>query len=766
MVKIAVVQNGTDVARSSWADVADTYRACAALLSDEVLTVTVEFFADEVVGRMLAELDRDTFACVVFTSNALTSDQVHRAVVRHLEQLHGYLAKGGGLVVLHQWLDSLSPVIPDRLCPTMATRQSAAPDPNPVHPFRRDDVLLHYPVEVAVDRLRDGGHESGPAWLFYKALDLPALPDALKAVLVRDETEAVVVRTDDHVPERIVISTALLDWQHNMDLLVNAMRWAAFGSPHRLVRRGEEAAPTKFLHRWLRMDGSSTFSVAVEPGASLSGAERWLLTDPESQLEVFIVPADHLPVTHDQPEVIRFLERGGTLLTADAETKLAASRVSVFVGHYAERTLAREFYAELRAVSGWNSVESAFDVRNIVGALVLLWADEPNRTPAAVSPAEVAGLGPEIRTRLSTTRHQEDVASSIALAQTLALLGAGPEADLGLVDWMFERPLARSFDVRLQLIAVRAGWAGRPEPGYVASACAELEQAAPGLASVSPVVRILDSVALLGQLGLLEAKPAEIAAIGELVADLLDAFPAQPEMGWVSVEASADVVRGLIALLDVLPAEHDVLAARLADHAVTGADVLQRALRRYERNVRGVAWRARLTHGLVLAARYFPIGLQRLSTLQWPDSGFGPSAGTPGTGSPVTERSLVEHLGAENKRLQARQEESAATIRDKDVLLTEQQLATRVGRVVATWLPIVLLVVGAVSVAVAVGVQSVWSLIANIGVLLAALVTLLALLFAGLARVHLLSPSGRTVQIALEKAAVPLLTSLGKVRGR
>jgi len=45
-------------------------------------------------------------------------------------------------------------------------------------------------------------------------------------------------------------------------------------------------------------------------------AYAWLLTDPESQVEAFIVAPENLPDMRDRPEVLRFLERGGTITAA------------------------------------------------------------------------------------------------------------------------------------------------------------------------------------------------------------------------------------------------------------------------------------------------------------------------------------------------------------------------------------------------------------------------------------------------------------------
>jgi len=616
MPRIAVVQNGTDVARSSWADVVDCYQESCRLLSGPGVEFTATFVVDDAVGPLLDGLDGSDIACVVFASNSLTSDRVANAVARRAERLREFVRGGGGLVVLHQWLDSLAPVVPDDLCPQMATRVGLAPAPSSIE-FLGQDVLMHVPAEVDRSRLRDGGNDHGPSWLFFKAFDRNSLPAGLAPVLVRDNDQAVMVRSVDHIAERVVLSTILLDWQHNVELLANVIHFGAVGPPRRLIWREPGASTSELLHRWLSMDGASLVRPLAAPDEPLTAVDRWLLAERSSYVDTLVVPPDALDSASSRPEVLTFLERGGAIVTADRATHLPASRVTALVGSYTERSLAARLQAELRAVAGWDNVESAFDLRNIVGAVALLEQDPANSTEASVTLAELAPLAPEICARLAIPRHREDVSSSIALGQVVALLVRDDLLDASLVDWMQGSPLAREFDAALQVRAVVAAWARAPDDDFLTDVAAALRERADLLLSPAPVVRILDSVALLAQLRLLGPDTTTGAVeLGEVVADLLTRFRADPEAGWLSAEATADIVRGLVVVLDRLPPERADVAARLSRRVATGADVLRRTLQRYERNPRGVAWRARLTHALVETDRRFPIGLQRLATMQ------------------------------------------------------------------------------------------------------------------------------------------------------
>lgn len=758
MPHIAVIQNGTDVARSAWADVISCYQESCRLLSANGEQFDLTFYSDETVAPLLEALDRSEVDCLVFATNALTSEQVARAADRHAGRLRDFLHRGGGLVVLHQWLESLDVVLPEELRPKMTTRTGAEPDDISLSSGARDDSVLHVPSSVMVDRLRDGGHEHGPSWLFFKALDRRSLPEGLTTVLAKDEDQAVLVRTEDHLPERIVLCTMLLDWQHNVGLLANVIRFAAAGPPRRLIWRDPQVSSAELLHRWLCMDDAALVRLVPARGEDLTPVDDWLLRERGSAVEMLVVPPDHLDDAAERPEVLRFLERGGTVVSTDRATRISASRITALVGDYSQRQLASRLYAELRAVTDWETVESAFDARNIIAAIALLELDPANVSPVAVTTAGLRHLAQDACDRLRTPRHREDIASSIALAQIVPMLTPDGPLDTSLVTWMASHPLCRDFDAEFQIRALRAAWERAADHDFLDDLATAMMAREPALVSLAPVIRCLDSVAFLDQLELLASdRPTTSPVLADVVARVLARFPADQAAGWLSVEATADVVRGVVALLRHVPADSDV-ADRLARHVATGADVLRRALNRHDRTARGVARRARLTHALVEADRAFPIGLQRLATLRWPDGGTSTAT------EEYVDQALVEHLATVNVRLRNTVADMSA---DAEVLRTglrDQRIAATLGRGFATSLPALVITAAAVWVALAIGAESVWGLLANVGSLATILVLLLSLLFSALARVGLLAAPGRSFLDAAEKVAVPVISSLGKLK--
>lgn len=694
----------------------------------------MQIFTDEGVGFLLDRIDSDEYACLVFASNALLSGQVERALARHREQLQEYLRRGGGLVVLHQLADTLASLLPDDLCPEQAERvaqrgtaRAQAHDP--------DDVLLHFPVTVDVDALTDGGARAGPPSLFFKGLTLGSLPQKLKLVLSHGN-EGLVARTYDHLPERVVVATPPLDWQHSAAFLANLIRFASVGAPRRLVWQTEENSRPELLRRWLSIDGRTSIRTAPPDGEPIDPVDAWLL----DTVDIFVIPPDQMSSAENRPEVRRFLAHGGSLIATDRATHLQASRITALVGNHTERMLATRLQGELRAVRGWETIQYAFELRNIVTVLALLSTDRANRSSATVELDSLGQLRLDIRERLQDPIHQEDLSSSIALAQILFLLSHG-RLDRNLITWMERDPRRAQFEVGLQIRAVTALSRRQRDDEYLVAVHAELTSRRAELNSLAAVVRLLDSVAMLDQVGLLDPHAPGAAELAELVCSLLEEYPPNPRAGWMSVEATAELVRGLVVLYERIDSD-DELSARVAEHIGTGVAVLRQAFRRYERNRKGVAWLARLIHAIVLAERRFPLGLQRFATLEWPE------AADEDAPARTVPQSLLEHLASENGELRLRQEEFA-----------HQRLAAKLGRGTATTLATVAAAAPFAWLITVVGFTSVWTLIGNLAIIALLPLAVLTGLYTLLAREHLLARPADAARRWLG-AAVPLLARI------
>lgn len=740
MPRVALIQDGTEVARQKYADVADFFRDCCTALSNEGLTYSLEIFTDDAVGFLLNGISQDQFDCLVFASNALLSDGVRVAVVRHGQSLKDYLSSGGGLILLHQIRPGVEDMLPPDLRPEVADRADWGEDTADAEDA--DDVLLRYPEPVAVDRLCDSGHDFGPRPLFWKTLRRESLPPKLWPILTQHGggRGVLLARTRSRSPERAVIATMPLDWQRNTGLVKNALRYACLGEPRRLLWRRESTPRTEIFLRWIYMDGAT--AVRPVPTGDLAGIDQWLL----ATIGVCIVQPDDFDQIRARPEVQTFLSRGGTLITAGLDAQQGVSRVAALVGNYPQWALARQLQAELEAIPGWDTLDNAFKLRNIVCALAYL-RDRGLRDPViSIAPEDLAHLAPGIRQRLTEPQHRADLSSSIALGEVLSHLTPGPRDNPEYFAWMHATPLQDGFDVALQIRALTSLWQRRPDSGFVAAAAAHLRERASQLRSIAPVVRIMDAVAMLDQDGLLVADPPAAEALGDTVCDILEQLQGDSRFGWMSVEATADITRGMVTLLGRVAAPDSPTAHRLAVHLGAGVTTLRRAVSHYERDASGVAWLARVAHAIILADARFPIGLQRLASLDWPDHDAVSDIAT------AWEESLVADLAVQNKELRGRNQQVEETIRSREQELEELQLPARVGRAAATTATLAVLTAGVVLFLLEFSPRSLWQVLTNVGWLLPGLLALLTGAFHLLARWNLLAEPAVNALAAIGRA--------------
>jgi hypothetical protein len=742
MARFAVIQDGTELARQTEADIAGCFERCGELLSVDGGSFEPTIYTDEAVGPLLDRITADEYRCLVVASNALTSGQIERELARRRANLSRYLAAGGGIVVLHQLVDSLSSLLPDDLAPAVVARSSARGD-QPATAYDPDDILLRYPCEVDLAGFTDGGFPDGPPSLFYVALAPGSLPERLKPV-IRYGAEVLVARSYDHVDERVVIATLPLDWQRSVSLLANAIRLACAGPPRRLIWHSRPAGRRQLLVEWLTADGRASVRPPVPDEQPLDATQRWLLTS----VDLVVVPADRLPAARNRPELSRFLARGGVLVAPhDDQLAGSASRVTAIVGAHTETQLARRLYGELRAITGWAAADYAFELRNIVTALAFLGSNPVNQRPGSVELAELEPLEPDLIERLRNPHHREDLSSSLAHLQSLAFLTAPAKLHPDVYEWACGSPRRERYDVGLQIRAVTALATRQADPNFGVAAGAELRSHQDD-SSLAAVIRVLDAVAVLDQAGLLQVDAAQTAELVDLSCAVLERHPPNQGAGWLSVEGTADATRGLVALLDRLPAGDRARTSRVADQIGLAAGLLRQALRRYERNRKGVAWLARVVHAAVAVDRCFPIGLQRLAEVEWPGRVDEP----PSTAG--TEHTLTEYLALENKIL-----------RDREREFTDARRAARLGRAVAT-------VGGATLVAapfgyllVRLGVESAWSLLGNVAILATSLLAITAGVFSLLARWRLLAaPAGRVLEWI--GATIPVVAALSGLRRR
>jgi len=216
----------------------------------------------------------------------------------------------------------------------------------------------------------------------------------------------------------------------------------------------------------------------------------------------------------------------------------------------------------------------------------------------------------------------------------------------------------------------------------------------------------------------------------------------------MSIEASADIARGIVALLGRIPAHDSPFARRLAAHLATCVVTLRQAVGQYDRDASAVAWLARVIHAIILADASFPLGVQRLASLKWPlEGGLAEVASG-------WEESLIATLAAQNSDFRRRNHE-----------LDRERLAARVGRATATVVSTAVLASVAVLLFLKLGTKSPLGVLANLAWLLSTLLASLGATFQLLNHWDLLAAPAQPA-LAWAKKATEVLPDFGKFKSR
>jgi hypothetical protein len=668
---IAVVYWGTEAARHRYADLPAWLRDVRTLPSTRGLQF--DAYADSEADYLLDGIDPRDYSCVVFASNALKGDAVQEAVARHATDLDSYAERGGGLVVLHQYIepDDLSRLFPFlrdeyRLALQASVDVRGAAVPIAVN---SEDILLRFPAATPA-----GGSGSergtGPRPLHWRTLDGTALGATFLPVLTSGKEGApILARTLAGARRRVVVSTVPLDWHDQRALFVNAVSYAARGEPAR-VWLG--AAGDHRLRSWLDADGRT-----VEATRASKDSSTWAL----SRAHLLVVPqGDDLDKLASRPEMLAFFERGGIAVTSRSPVK-AGSKFEALVGQPLDRDLIDRVAAELRATA-WEGPFEPYGRRNVVSLLKLLNDLHATWTGLTLDTTRLTHVREVVIEQLRSRETRRDVGSSVAHAHVLGFVESGDFSEH--VAWLSDQN-EPSEDVKLQIEAVRrvarrepasawleraAAWADRSLPGR------DGEEPSPPLGTARPassshrghtrhagdgqevgrLVRVFDTLAVLARLGLLPRDVAPSVTLAERCCDVLESHGLDPRTGWFSRSTTADLACGLAALFERNLRGTEV-AVRVEALLAEAAVYLRGALTGYRRTDRGLGELCRMVEALLVIERASPLAIKHFVRAEWPQD--DPSVDS----SAADELSLARALAHEVDRIRVENERLAESAR-------------------------------------------------------------------------------------------------------
>lgn len=314
-MRLVVISDPLESGRQIHSDGGDFLRGVVshhAHLGDVRLVSPTE---DEVADELDA-LDPSETAAVIFETNSLRHPDsiVARAVRDRARKLSEYLAGGGGVLVLHQYV--LDRPVLELETDTVAFRAHEGA----VLPLRTDRVRSVLEVPHRIDESsRPPSAESSQigrlvSWL---ALDSEQLAGC-DIVLRSAQGLPLLAVSSTEIEGRLAVSALPLDWHRWGDLLANAVRYVALGDPRVLVW-GEDD------------DYEPTIERALASGIALR-ARR----DPATGVDrLSPAPVLHIdvPGSHSMPTGTRstVLSRGATVLAPSARDRARHNTVSYTV---------------------------------------------------------------------------------------------------------------------------------------------------------------------------------------------------------------------------------------------------------------------------------------------------------------------------------------------------------------------------------------------------------------------------------------------------
>ena len=342
--------DGLESTRQIHADGGEELMAIAEAITVGSRAVSAAIYTDQQVDALLAEIQNHTIDTVIFASNSLRHPESKVVALLRSQPtvIPDLLARGGGAVVLHQFVAGQLPVdVSSVHSVALQTRLEESGS----YMLETDDPLLNFPHTVSSLTLAEGGQlaEQG----YWQALDKQVM-SGFVPVVTRGK-DMLIARSPDDVPGRLVVSSIPLDWHHSHELLVNIIRFGLAGIPQWVAWTDETSGLTPFI----------AVALASRPRAqiaNLSADSSWLRRLPATHL----YPSQaSLDTALTEPDRRVALERGGIHIAIDGSNGSWTS-LRAEVGSRSDQ-LAQLFNNHLAASdSSWKSSRDIFAKRNVL----------------------------------------------------------------------------------------------------------------------------------------------------------------------------------------------------------------------------------------------------------------------------------------------------------------------------------------------------------------------------------------------------------------
>lgn len=590
-MRIAIIVDGLESTRQFHSDNGDAIRDACRKVRAGNASVEVEVFRDSQVDHLLEGLADSDISALFFASNSFrhSGGRVAQAVNRHRGDITEFLRAGRGLVVLHQFGDSIAPIeLPNGVDIRFVPAGAGALAPIQAKSgASRDDPILNYPIDIddlELELSSEGQLGDMVSWL---AVD-PEAMEGLDPVLVAANGDVLLGRSSDAFSWRVVVCALPLDWHRASSLLLNIAQFVTTGSPECIVWPSATGVESSPLAPALSQLGS-THVVGLE---SLRGPRtEWLLTRPA--LHLVNVEDESVPIP---ASFLTAARQGGVVLTARS---LEGGDVTHFTGLIGSRRkeLAQDFFSDLAAdPNGVLESGDPFPLRNVVLAAQYFFESFPHLRNAW-SPRQEAGF---VRSLGALIQPGMTITSVLATVQTLTAAGAPPVH------------LKRAQSLVAELAPDDRGTRALTLACSVALDRASFDDLLAAIGEIpfselnAPLaIRLLDWI---GFLHLTLGKEATPARVGESVHRLIQSAETSESEGlWLSVEGTASVIFGVMAAITMSG------DATLLSVTMRGLMRLRREYADHGSDAASLSTMARVAHALAVAERIAPLVVDRIA---------------------------------------------------------------------------------------------------------------------------------------------------------
>lgn len=246
--RIAIVQNEKEVFKYDCADWNNLFKD-----NSSFSFYKLAYFDEHNIAKLFENLQE--YDAIFFATNALNSSIIHSACEENVPKLDEYLVSGKGLYIGYSSKNKAHTFLSEKYRIEQVERNFAAGE------SEMDGVLsaISHPLTQAhksVDLkgyVHTATHHTTIAGLYFDYLNFEDRHDDVydKVIIDKNKNRPLMVCTKSASGMRLVVSTLPIDWQRQMDLFVNVIKFCTEGEPIIKIISQETSGGNDFSREYL-----------------------------------------------------------------------------------------------------------------------------------------------------------------------------------------------------------------------------------------------------------------------------------------------------------------------------------------------------------------------------------------------------------------------------------------------------------------------------------------------------------------------------------